>query len=162
MIECKEYALKLITFKDRTEKELIERLKEKKFSEENIEATVEFMKEYGYINDKSYTERYVSDCVKLKAWGKNRIRKELLYKGIERELIDKKLDELQFDTREILEKEMEKRFKNADFENPKQRARIFSYFARRGYSLSEIRGAINNFCSFEDILNDDWEVWACQ
>ena len=58
------------------------------------------------------------------------------------------------DEKEIILEELKRRFKNADFSNKKERARIFSYFARRGFSSDKIYGAINLVCSFEDIETD--------
>ena len=63
MINIREYALRLITIKDRTEKELRDKLKEKNFDENTIEEEIEFLSNYGYINDKRYAEHFTSDAI---------------------------------------------------------------------------------------------------
>ena len=153
MIDCKENALRLLSFKDRTEEEMRRKLKEKSYTENEIEDVIEFLKEYGYINDRRYAEKFSADAKNIKKWGRRRIEIELLSRGISREIINDVTKEDE-DEKEIILEELKRRFKNADFSNRKERARIFSYFARRGFSSDKIYGAINLVCSFEDIETD--------
>ena len=88
MINSRDYALRLIEFRDRTEKELREKLVAKGYIEEQIEDTIEFLKNYGYIDDGRYASHFTQDAINLKKWGKIRIRTELLRKGIDREIVD--------------------------------------------------------------------------
>ena len=44
MINCRDYALRLIEFRDRTEKELRDKLLEKGYDENTIEDEIEFLK----------------------------------------------------------------------------------------------------------------------
>ena len=152
MINSKDYALKLIAFKDRTEKEIRTKLKEKNYNEPEIEEAVEFLKNYGYVNDLRYASHFTNDAINLKKWGKARIRTELLRKGVDRDIVDKTLEEAFLETDpERLFSQMESRFKNADFSNMKERTRIFNFYLRRGYSPEEIKGAMNKMSSFRDI-----------
>ena len=150
MISCRECALKLLAFKDRTEKEIADRLAQKGYSEENIAAELVFLKEYGYIDDRLYARRFTNDAVKLKKWGKSRIRTELLRRGIDKAEAEEILEELCGDSQECIKQEIQRKFGGADFNNMKERNRVFGYFARRGFNPSEIRGAINDVCSLED------------
>ena len=152
MISCRDYALKVIEYRDRTEKELREKLKEKGFGENLIDDELEFLKSYGFINDARYAERFTADAINLKKWGKSRIKSELIRKGVDRELIDNTIEDafLEIDDDRLFA-EMQKRYKNSDFSNIKERTRIFNFFLRRGFSPEEIKGAINRMSSFEDI-----------
>ena len=154
MINIRDYALKVIEFKDRTEKELRQKLTEKGYDEITIEDEIEFLKNYGFINDSRYAERFVLDAVNLKKWGKARIKSELIRKGVEREVIDNAIEEA-FDEidDDRLFSEMQKRFGNSDFSNMKERTRIFNFYMRRGFSPDEIKGAMNRMCSFDDIID---------
>ena len=93
MISCRDYALKVIEYRDRTEKELREKLKEKGFGENLIDDELEFLKSYGFINDARYAERFTADAINLKKWGKSRIKSELIRKGVDRELIDNTIED---------------------------------------------------------------------
>ena len=51
------------------------------------------MKEQRYINDKDFAEGlFIRDKVELNRYGRNRIKSELLKKGISKELIDELLE----------------------------------------------------------------------
>ena len=156
MINIRDYALRLIEFKDRTEKELREKLKEKNYDENSIDGEIEFLKNYGYIDDKRYAEHFVNDAINLKKWGKIRIRSELLRKGIDRDIVDNAIDDAFEDIGDnLVFSQMQTRFKNSDFSNIKERTRIFNFFMRRGFSPDEIKGAMNKMCSFEDVTYED-------
>lgn len=152
MISARDYALNVVEFKDRTEKEIREKLTQKGYDENTIEEEIEFLKSYGFIDDSRYAGRFTHDAINLKKWGKARIKTELLRKGIDREIVENTIEdafcELDGDR---LFLEMQKRFKNSDFSNIKERTRIFNFYLRRGFSPNEIKGAMNRMCSFDDI-----------
>lgn len=156
MISLRDYALRLIEFRDRTEKEIRDKLFDKGYDENQIDDEIEFLKNYGYINDSRYAERFTLDAINLKKWGKIRIRTELLRKGIDRETVDNVIEdsfsEIEDDR---VFSQMQVRFKNSDFSNIKERTRIFNFFMRRGFSSEEIKGAMNKMCSFDDIMCED-------
>lgn len=156
MISIRDYALYLIEFKDRTEKELRDKFREKGYDENDTEDEIEFLKNYGYINDKRYAEHFTHDAINIKKWGKMRIRTELLRKGVDRETIDNIIEDAFFEVgNDLVLTQMQTRFKNSDFSNIKERTRIFNFFMRRGFSPDEIKGAMNKMCSFDDIICED-------
>ncbi|MBQ7706272.1 MAG: regulatory protein RecX [Lachnospiraceae bacterium] len=94
-------AVYLLTYKNRTVKEIEDKLKSKGYSETEIDKAVKKLKEYSFVDDENYTLLYIKSNLDKK--GEKLIRRELEQKGIERELIRTKIDEL-----EISEKEEEK------------------------------------------------------
>ena len=156
MISIRDYALYLIEFKDRTEKELRDKFKEKGYDENDTEDEIEFLKNYGYIDDKRYAEHFTHDAINIKKWGKMRIRTELLRKGVDRETVDNTIEDAFFEVEDdLVLTQMQTRFKNSDFSNIKERTRIFNFFMRRGFSPDEIKGAMNKMSSFDDIICED-------
>ena len=156
MIDCRNYALKLIEIRDRTQKEMRTKLLEKGYDEETAEKEIAFLKEYGYIDDKRFAAHFTTDAINLKKWGKGRIRTELLRKGIDRDAVDNILEDafMELDDNRLYEL-MEKRFKNSDLSSMKERTRIFNFYMRRGFAPDEIKGAINRLCSFCDIISEE-------
>lgn len=155
MIDCRNYALKLIALRDRTEKEIRSKLSEKGYDENIIEDEIAFLKDYGYIDDKRYAQHFTNDAINLKKWGKVRIRTELLRRGIDRDITDNTVADAFFeDCGEKVTEQLQSRFKDSDLSNLKERTRIFNYFLRRGYTAEEIKGAMNKACSFRDIITD--------
>ena len=157
MIDSRNYALKLIERRDRTEKEIVTKLREKGYDEEIIEKETAFLTEYGYIDDKRFAEHFINDAINLKKWGKSRIRTELLRKGVQRELVENMLEDAFLEVSDDrLYSLMELRFKNSDLSSMKERTRIFNFYMRRGFSPDEIKGAINKLCSFRDIITEEY------
>ncbi len=156
MINIRDYVLRLVAFRDRTEKEIRDRLKEKKYGEDEIDDEISFLKDYGYINDLRFAEHFTHDAINLKKWGKIRIRMELVKKGIDRDVADSVIEDafMEIDGDLVL-LQMRSRFKNSDFSNMKERTRIFNFFMRRGFSAEEIKGAMNKMSSFYDITSED-------
>lgn len=140
-MSAKDYAAKLLSFCDRSEKELREKILKKGYSEEECEEAVAFCREYGYIDDVRFTAHFVHDSTELRKLGKSRIRMELRRKGIDEETISEALANLE-NERDILQEEMQRRFGNADFSDPKVKNKAFGYFARRGYKPSDILRAM--------------------
>ena len=70
----RECALALLEFRDRTERELRRKLKEREYSTEEIDETVLFLKEYRYLDDEAYphlcrTEKPPADPGRFRAQG---------------------------------------------------------------------------------------------
>ncbi len=154
-MDCKNSAIKLLTFRDRTEKELRDRLTEKGFEEGEIEETLELLKGYGYIDDERYAKKFVSDGINVRGHGPGRIKIELLKKGVDREIIEAALENENPDPREQIAQILGRRFSDSDLSNPKERSRILGYFARRGYAVRDVISAVNERCAFEDIDTEE-------
>ena len=137
----KDYAVKLLSFCDRSEKEIREKILRKGYSEEECEEAIAFCREYGYIDDVRFANHFVHDATEIKKFGKTRIRMELRRKGIDQEIISKTLGVID-DEQDVLKSEMERRFSNADFSDAKVKNKVFGYFARKGYKPSDILRAM--------------------
>ena len=57
-------AMQLLEHMDRTEKGLRDRLGQNGFSQTAIEAAMEYVKSYGYINDERYARTYIARAVR--------------------------------------------------------------------------------------------------
>lgn len=140
-MSAKDYAAKLLSFCDRSENEIREKILKKGYSEAECEEAVAFCREYGYIDDVRFANHFVHDSVQIKKLGAYRIRMELKRKGISDEIIEVALSAIN-DEQEVLKKEMERRFKDADFSDVKIKNKVFGYFSRRGYKPADILRAM--------------------
>jgi regulatory protein len=77
------------------------RLLEKGYDENNIILVIEQLKESGYLDDNRFTRKWIRDRLKHKIRGRNLIKKELLSKGIELNIIEKEINSLIDDDSEI-------------------------------------------------------------
>ena len=141
-MSAKDYAVKLLGICDRSEKEIREKILKKGYSEAECEETIAFCREYGYLDDKRFAEHFVHDAVMLRKLGLVRIKAELRQKGVDEEIIEEALREIN-DERELVKSEMQRRFGNLDFTDKKVKNKVFGYFARRGFKSGDILYAMN-------------------
>lgn len=146
--DTKEKALRLLEFRNHSEKELTDKLARLGASSENIEKTVEFLINYRLINDENYAEALARDLQRLKGYGKNRIKSELYAKGIDGAIIDTVLEELDDNDLDLLTEKLQKRL-NGDFEK-KSRDRVTRYFVNKGYSFDEIRSCMDRIMQLNE------------
>ena len=58
---AENYALKLLSYANKSEQEIILKMREKEFEPESIERTIDFLKKYSYINDEAYASSLVEN-----------------------------------------------------------------------------------------------------
>ena len=140
--KVKEKALRLLEFRSHSEFELTQKLRHQGAKDEYIEATLDFCRRYGFVNDKAYAQRKAADLINLKKYGLRRVKSELKTKGISNIIIDEVM--IEFDTDEecdVLVGLVEKKLRG-DFSD-KNSERCIRYFIYRGYDIYDIRKAIN-------------------
>ncbi len=89
--------LRLLSYHDQSEREMINKLTQKGHKREYAENAVEKLCEYGYVNDERYAENLAEKLVRTKGMSIKGIRSELYKKGISREICDKIAEGLDID-----------------------------------------------------------------
>lgn len=136
-------ALKFLSYKNRSLKEINDYLVKKNFSSIEIGKTIEKLIEYKFIDDDKFSEIFIRSR-QLKGKSKKLISLELKQKGINVETIEKNLEKSQDDlktAKQYLEKRINQ-FKNLDPE--KRKNRIISRLQSRGYNWDIIREILKN------------------
>ncbi|MGB2769977.1 MAG: RecX family transcriptional regulator [Candidatus Zixiibacteriota bacterium] len=141
--EAKNAALRFLSFRRRTEKEIRDKLKSKGFDEKSIKSTIGKLKEYDLINDSEFAAAWVKERLAYKPRGKKLLAQELWKKGIGKDIIDQVTEELCQDEErsaaELLEK-IKGRYKNLE---PKvARRRMYGLLLRRGFSYETVKSAL--------------------
>ncbi len=134
--KAREYAFLLLKFRLRSENELAGRLKQKGFSEELAQDTVNFLKDKQFINDRVFAKGWASSRLK-KPFGFRRIKQELAQKGLGKEIIEETFAQLKEDysESEIVSQLAEQRFSRLKgVELLKAKQRVYAYLLRRGFS----------------------------
>lgn len=132
-LKAKNIALNFLTHRKRTAKEITDKLKEKGFEESIVEKTLDYLKNYGLVDDKDYANSFVKDKVKLNKHGPQRIKYDLYRKGISQEIIEEVLmkDDEYPRALELAKKKMSS-YKNDD--RDKIYRKLGGFLQRRGYS----------------------------
>ncbi len=87
-------ALKYLTIKMRTKKEIRDYLKKKDFGEEVIVKTITRLEKEEYINEKKYIHYYILDQINLTLNGPQKIKKVLLQKMLDENTINQELSRI--------------------------------------------------------------------
>ena len=88
------YAINLLSKKDRTQKEIKVKLLEKGYEMEIVDKVLVKLKEYKFINDELYCKKYINDKIKFSKYGKNKIMANLYAKGVDKDIISQKIIEI--------------------------------------------------------------------
>jgi regulatory protein len=133
---AKTVALKYITIRFRSEKELREYLKKKLVDNNNIDVVISDLKREGYINDESYAQMYINDRINLSMDGPDKVRRALTEAGIKESIINDKMEAY---TKEIeierINKIIDKQIKiNHNKSNYMLKNKIINYLSNNGYS----------------------------
>jgi len=83
---AKEEAMNYLGYRDHSVLEVKNRLRQKEYSEHEIEECIKFLEESGFVNDQRYCEAYLRYALG-KGKGPLRLRQELLKKGIKEDTI---------------------------------------------------------------------------
>ena len=153
VIEAYYLAIKYLKTKMRTKYEIREKLKTFEINDNIIERVIERLQEQRYVDDKYYVEIYINDCLKLNLYGPNKIKKILIEKGVDMDIISEFLDKINDKVWiKRIEKLIEKRKKsNKDglyvFKN-----KTINFLLNNGYSLE-----LSNNCIKDIRLDTDYE-----
>jgi len=149
--EAKEVALRFLSFRRRTEKEVKEKLQKKGFDEKTIKRTIAKLKEYDLINDLEFATAWVKERLAYKPRGKKLLWQELWKKGIRKEIVDQVTQELcQDEDKSVLElvEKIKKKYKN--LEPPVAKRRMYGFLLRRGFSYETVNQAMRNSIAKEE------------
>jgi regulatory protein len=85
--KARQYALKLLSYRGRSEKELKKRMTRKGFSDTLISSTIDHLRNSGFVNDVSLAESLKREATANKFFSRNGARRYLLNRGIPRDVI---------------------------------------------------------------------------
>jgi regulatory protein len=137
--KTKQYALKLLSYRGRSEKELKERLIKKGVSAPLVSSTVDYLRKLGYLDDVSLAEALKREAITRKLLSQTGAKKYLLDRGIPRDIVHSIFRQEEETDRENAIKFIRK--KSGMFKNYPQetvRRRLYGQLLRRGYSPETI------------------------
>lgn len=144
--KAKDTALKYLSYKMRTEKQIKEKLISKEFPESIINKVINILKKYNYINDDIFAKYFIKDKINIKGYGLFKIKYELKSLGICEKIYNKYLKDEIFLAEEKKAIELiQKKMKKIDILNYKEKEKLYSYLLRRGFSFDTINKALNTF-----------------
>lgn len=128
-------------YQERSASEVRFKLKGWKVKDALIENIIESLMEDDFVNDERYARVFVSGKFRMKKWGRIKLKAELRAKGIESDLIEKSLDQLdENDYFEVLKGIIEKKKSGMkDPDSRDSRGKIQKYALSRGFEWEYVR-----------------------
>nr|WP_317357462.1 RecX family transcriptional regulator [uncultured Tyzzerella sp.] len=143
---AKDKALKYLSYKMRSKKQVIEKLEQYDFPPNVINKVIKVLEKYNYINDEDFAKAFIKDKLNLKGYGVFKIKYDLKILGIDEQIFEKYLYNDSFIDEEKKAKDLLiKKLKSKNIEDLqyKEKQKIYAYLARRGFSYDSINKAFN-------------------
>lgn len=132
---ARAYALRLLTIRTRTENEIRRRLLDRNFTSVCAEQTVEWLKALGYLDDRAYARDWIETRARSKPSGRRLIVWELQQKGVDQDVVNEVLAEIDPDEElELARAAAQERLRRmADSNRERVRRRLVAHLYRRGF-----------------------------
>ncbi len=140
-LKALNYAERLLAIKDRSSREIEQRLKDKSYNKDCIAEVVEYLKQKGFMDDKRLVMEWLKASSTWRPKGILAIKSELYKRGINADLINAALKDADtgYDEYKVAKAIVEKRSKALKGINDlKRKKSLYSYLARRGFSFDVI------------------------
>ncbi|AGC69193.1 regulatory protein RecX [Thermoclostridium stercorarium subsp. stercorarium DSM 8532] len=139
---AKQRALRMLAVREKTEYEIRTKLIRLGFDETVVENAVLELKSMGYINDRIFASKYISDRLKLKPKSKKALAYELERKGVEPGIIEEVLSEFEVDESLIAYRLAKRKFGKYDITDPEIQMKIKFFLAHKGFSNDIIKNTL--------------------
>ena len=129
-------------YSDHSKKELTDKIK-RTCDEESAEKAVERMEELGLVNDENFARRYAEQLLFSKHNAPRGAVRQLVQKGIDRELAEEIIEEIDFDPCDGIRAVIDRKYKNINDE--KIRRRAVAALQRLGYGWDDIKTVLREY-----------------
>ena len=134
---CKKRARHLLEKQDRSEKNLRTKLKEGGYSEDIIDIAIDYINEYGYLDDSRMAASHIRFYQDSRS--KMRLKQDLIGKGISSDVIDRVLEEeYTADESDLIESLMIKKHYDKENATYEEKSKMYRFLAGRGFSSDSI------------------------
>lgn len=143
-LEIKQKLVNYCVYQDRCHQEVEQKMWDYLLIPEAKEEILLYLMRENYLNEERFTRSYIRGKFYMKAWGRNKIRNHLKFKGVPEKLINSCFDEIDDDD---YQKTLAKLFHNY-YEKIKglqvyqKNAKTIKYLLGRGFEYEEIRRVI--------------------
>lgn len=139
------YAVSLLSRFPKSEKQLMEKMTEKGYDAAFIDSAVSRLKEQRYLDDERYTDMVINSRLNTSKEGKHKIRESLYSKGIDRDIINEKLESISAE--DELERACALGAKKLgsikETDTRKKMVKLSNYLVNKGFEYGTVRKAVS-------------------
>ena len=140
---AREKAVYYLQFSGKTECELRKKLADKEFSPASVDYAIDFVKQYGYLDDEDYARRFLEKNCRKKS--RKQMTFELSQKGVSKEILSRVLEDVPVDEEAQIMAILEKRGYSGNDATREEKQKISAYLGRKGFSYEAIASALIQF-----------------
>ena len=150
--KAKQVAMRLLGGRAYSRKEILGKLRGRRFKRQAIEETMATLERLGLVDDRDFARRYVEDRMRLRPMGRSLLALELKRRGIATDVVDEVLDDaldgvdLAAVALDLLNRR-QARYRGVERE--KAFSRMFGFLGRRGFEGGLVR----------DVVTQAWRAW---
>jgi len=128
--------------------EIRTKLRRKKYDEKLIEGVIAELVEGGYLNDEEFSEIFADENIRLKLWGRNKIKAELMKRGVNSGVIDIALSKKFPEGNDVgnaieLVRKKYRLLKDRTPDEMKLKQKLYTFLSSRGYDYASCKEAVN-------------------
>lgn len=145
---AKEKAFTLLSYRDHSKKELIDKIARTIGKDSAVWAAQE-MEQLRLIDDTSFAQKLAFELFNKRLYPEKRVRHELFKRGIQSELVDQVISQLAPEPQWQIRKLIEKKYSNR-LGSKKDIERTAAALSRCGFSYDDIKAVLGEY------INEDW------
>ncbi len=150
---ARERALYYLSTRDYAEKEMAKKLR-REFGEEAANAAAKRMVELCLIDDESFALRYAEIMLNVKGRSPSRAVRELVLKGIDRDYAEYAVSSVGVSPKDLIRGIIDKKYARLVTSGDKKSVtKAVNALARKGYSFSDIRSVISEYCDTDEMYD---------
>ena len=141
--EAKDAAFKLLSFRMRSIAEMRKRLKEKSFSQIEIDHVIDKLTKLNYLNDVEFGKAFVKEKIKNKKIGPKAIKSELFPHQLSPDFVDELIETVykKYKINDLITFHLKrKKIKKNTQMNKSDLSRLNNYLLRKGFEWDNING----------------------
>ena len=141
--EAKDAAFKLLSFRMRSIAEMRKRLKEKSFSQIEIDHVIDKLTKLNYLNDVEFGKAFVKEKIKNKKIGPKAIKSELFPHQLSPDFVDELIESIykKYKINDLITFHLKrKKIKKNVQMNKSDLSRLNNYLLRKGFEWDNING----------------------
>lgn len=137
--------MRYIDRRRRTREEVVRKLREKEYPEIAIAKAVQFLEEYGLIDEDAYARAWIHDRLLKKSIGRRKLQSDLRAKGINKEKVEAAIsdmvdDDLELENAMKAARSRERRLRGED--RKAHERSVVSFLQGRGFGWAEIKQVV--------------------
>ena len=152
--QAKDLIIDMLSRRMMSELELRRKLQAKKLPDDIMDEAVRDLTRVGLINDREFAERFSRDQINRNGVGRYRLQRDLMQRGIERDLITATLDAIfaESDEKALAVALLRKRGFGLELRDDlKRRQRAYALLIRRGFDNETVQDALYDITTQQNV-----------